>query len=62
MKQACVLHDHSGPELVGLWRMGILRRIEWITAPIDGDDLSSRQLHIPPFNGTSVVKGLGAPA
>ena len=62
IEEVRVLHDHSGPELVGLWRMGILRRIEWFAAPIDGDGLSSRQLHIPPFNGTSLIKGLGAPA
>jgi hypothetical protein len=46
-EQACVLHDHSGPDLVWLRRMGFLRRIERITAPIDRNALSSRQAPHP---------------
>ena len=36
--------------------MGILRRIEWITAPINGDDLSWSQLH----DGGQGLRGSGA--
>lgn len=46
IEQACVLHHRRGPELVWLRWLGILRQIEPISVPIDGDDLSSRQLHV----------------